>query len=476
MDGNEGKSHQQQLPSSSLQSRTRTSISPRTRGNSIARILASPGDLLHDTNLNNTTGSGGGGNSAARRELPRRNIIQNKFISPDKRSTAEATLNLLARRRSTRNSLEETGNVEVVRRPKQTHAAAAATDTSSLTTPGGRRRKRKAACDAQSKVRDICELEDFDQLDELLLDSSQKVPYNEPSSLTMNQGRKKRTMMGRSVGEGAGAAVSDIVVVADRRSPAASPSSSGMKNGPSTPRIVAGTANNNNVDTKVASFVPMGKVEERWFRNFNKWRCNSSSSTSSTTATTSPKKNASPLVTTSTMPLPTSPPPKLWIREQRVQYNLWKQDKKSQLTKQRIDLLESAGFCWEMNERKKAKAAAASATTKKNVTTSKSNPRDTDGSSKGRITSKDASETTGTNHNRRSEKRKSPRESLTTQFYHNLEENTSESSKNNQPQVLLRDSTESVTTTVKTSLKKRRFLPNPHSSAVTSSHPTYYYR
>ena len=131
------------------------------------------------------------------------------------------------------------------------------------------------------------------------------------------------------------------------------------------------------------------------------------------------------------------------------------------MTKERVDLLESAGFCWEMNERKKVNAAAAAAaasstTAKKNGITSKMNLLDADGTGTEHVTSKDANQSAGTNLTRQSTKRKLPRESLTTQFYHNLGEGTSESIKDNQSQILLRDSSESATsTTTKTSLMKR---------------------
>ena len=421
--------------------------------------MASPGDLLHDEdeyNLDNSftagddhdtdeTGGGGGGNANDSREAAgRRRNIQHKFISPSKRSTAEATLNCLARRRTTSNS-SDTVTAASTAAAKQSQASPH-TNIISLTTPGGRRRKRKAACDAQSKVRDICEMEDFDHLDELLTDSSQKIPYNGGASASTNhhRGRTKRTRMngGNVVGARAGAVVSDIVVVADRSS-IASPAAGTTKNCPD-PHILSATAHNNTVDTAaLASFVPKGKVEERWFRNFKKWRCNSSSTATTTNAPTL-------LAATSTMPSPTSPPPKLWIREQRVQYNLWKQDKNSKMTKERIDLLESAGFCWEGTERRQsgkgvATAAAAAAKTIKNVTASKMNPGITERDRKEHVLSKDAHQTGEENPSRQSVKRKSPREDSPTQFYLNLGEGT-DATKNNQSQ-LVPDSTASETST-----------------------------
>jgi hypothetical protein len=458
--------HEQRSSSSmSRQSRSRrtsasTIISPRTRGNAIARALASPGDLLHDEdeyNLDNSftagddhdtdeTGGGGGGNDNDSREAAgRRRNIQHKFISPSKRSTAEATLNCLARRRTTSNSSDTVTAASAAAAAKQSQAPPH-TSITSLTTPGGRRRKRKAACDAQSKLRDICEMEDFDHLDELLTDSSQKIPYNGGASASTNhhRGRTKRTRMngGDVVGARVGAVVSDIVVVADRSS-IASPAAGTTKNCPD-PHILSATAHNNTVDTAaLASFVPKGKVEERWFRNFKKWRCNSSSTATTTNA-------PSLLAATPTMPSPTSPPPKLWIREQRVQYNLWKQDKNSKMTKERIDLLESAGFCWEGTERRQngkgvATAAAAAAKTIKNVTASKMNPGITERDRKEHVLSKDAHQTGEENPSRQSVKRKSPREDSPTQFYLNLGEGT-DATNNNQSQ-LVPDSTASETST-----------------------------
>ncbi len=439
---------QQQRSSSSSQRRSKRStaptvISPRTRGNAIARVLASPGDLLHENNLDNNT-------VAATDGREHNNYNNNKthtFVPPSKRSTAEAALHLLARKRTTATTTSsmETVKSMVVARPKQTQAVDDAATSSSLTTPGGRRRKRKAACDAQSKVRDICEMEDFDQLDELLMSSSQKIPYNESSSsLTMNRGgRRKRTKRGGSAigtgtGAGAGAVVSDVVLVTDRSSASTLSSSfSGMKNEDTDALIVAATTNNDTVDdaAAVASllFVPVGKVEERWFRNFQKWRCNSSSLSSAIAVTA----NAST----------TSPPPKLWIREQRVQYNLWKQDKKSQLTKERVKLLESAGFCWDDTEwRKNGKGVVTStiATKKKrlNSTTSRTNVVVKD--SKGRATSEDAHQSAEEKHDRHLEKRTSPGKGPPAQFYLHLVGGNN--SINDNRSRIQRDSTESAAT------------------------------
>jgi hypothetical protein len=457
-------SHDTQQPSSvsslrqSKRSTAPTIISPRTRGNAIARVLASPGDLLHENNLDNNVAADG---------HERNNTTQNKFITPSKRSTAEAALHLLARKRTTTTKSLETVKSKVDVGPKQTQAADdAAISSSSLTTPGGRRRKRKAARDAQSKVRDICEMEDFDHLDELLMSSSQKIPYNESSSssLTVNQGgRRKRIRRGGNAGgAGAGSVVSDFTVVADRPSATLSFTSSETKDKDTDSLITTAATNNDTVvDTAVAvasSFVPVGKLEERWFRNFQKWRYNSFSSSS----TKSPANTSTTLVAASVMPPPTSPPPKLWIREQRVQYNLWRQDKKSQLTKERIKLLESAGFCWDDTEwRKNGKGVITSsvATTKKsmNSATSRTNIFVNDVDSKGHAISEDAHQSVEEKRDRHSEKRTSPRKGQPTQLYLNL--GGGSNSLNDNRSRILRESIESAvntTTPPKVMRKKER--------------------
>mmetsp|Transcript_682 Transcript_682/g.1396 ORF Transcript_682/g.1396 Transcript_682/m.1396 type:complete len:550 (+) Transcript_682:29-1678(+) len=311
-------------------------ISPRTRGNAIASILASPGEFATEN-----TGT------------------KNIFVSPSKRSSAEATLHYLARvKNGNKRSLDTANGV-----------------ANNLSTVQRKRRSRKAASVAYDKVRDICRMDDFDDLNDL--SETDKIPYKKA-----NPGKKKT--------------VSDLVVS-------------------ETIQSVYSSSNDDRPRVTVDTFIPKGKIEERWFRNLKKWISSKDDLTSESSSTFS-----------------SSPLPKRWAQDQRAQHRLLQQSKKSQMTQDRIDLLESAGMRWEVRNRKCTttngpekgqskemdnKTARSSAT---NASVAIRNEGDQKSKSQAKFkpTSESAKET-DTSINDSPSKRKSPRKSLPTQFYHN---------------------------------------------------------
>ena len=119
--------------------RKTTFISPRTRGAAIVGALSSPGDLR---------------SGAA-------------FLSPNRRSSAEAALHYLARETAKGGGNDDGDRI------------------ASLAPRNGRRR-RKAASDASDRLRDICDLEEFDDLDRLF--EEDKIPYNKPTVARRGRG------------------------------------------------------------------------------------------------------------------------------------------------------------------------------------------------------------------------------------------------------------------------------------------------
>lgn len=130
----------------------------------------------------------------------------------------------------------------------------------------------------------------------------------------------------------------------------------------------------------IKSFVPRGKVEERWLRNFNKWK---------TALSEQSESKHSPL-------------PKKWVQDQRSQYRQLQQNKKSQLTRDRIALLEAAGFKWAVRKNKSPPT---------NESAVQSVEKESNVSGCGTKGFEIASKT--------SEKRRSPRKGKRTQFFHN---------------------------------------------------------
>lgn len=84
----------------------------------------------------------------------------------------------------------------------------------------------------------------------------------------------------------------------------------------------------------IDTFIPNGKVEEKWFKNFKKWNNSNATAASS------------------------SPIPKNWVQEQRTHYRLLQQNKKTQMTHDRATLLESGGFRWKKTYVRKRKAVS----------------------------------------------------------------------------------------------------------------------
>ena len=81
-------------------------------------------------------------------------------------------------------------------------------------------------------------------------------------------------------------------------------------------------------DVTIESFVPNGKVENKWFGNLKQWIAEQQSSNGDTNDSSS---SASPL-------------PKQWGKKQRDYYRLFSTNQKSQLTSDMVALLNDAGF------------------------------------------------------------------------------------------------------------------------------------
>ena len=221
-------------------------------------------------------------------------------------------------------------------------------NTSNSSSQPKKRRRRKAASDASDKVRNICQM-DYNDNDKANSSPSDKIPYNKPT--------KKK-------------GVSELVVGRDETI--------------STSSVT--------IDT----FIPKGKVEERWFKNFKKWNNSNNSNASAASS---------------------SPIPNRWEQEQRAQYRLYQQNKKTQMTHYRATLLESGGFCWETSVGKRR---------------AESNNEDLADVKNTAINQQPSAPSTKDVPDSPS-KRKSPRKSPPTQFYHNLEKNSESKAASNSP-------------------------------------------
>lgn len=158
---------------------------------------------------------------------------------------------------------------------------------------------------------------------------------------------------------------------------------------------------------KQVVFVPKGKLEERWLKNFNKWKKS--------------VEHNGPHDADHSSPLPTS-----WINTQRKEYKAMKRsDKKTSMTQSKVDMLESSGFSWDAPKKESSNstsdqtdvyAASNSVDSKAFITTRR---RKNDGNDD------------NSNEESSPSKRKSPRKSCPTQFYHNLSEKKEEGGGNN---------------------------------------------
>ncbi|MCP4744872.1 MAG: hypothetical protein GY874_01850, partial [Desulfobacteraceae bacterium] len=81
-------------------------------------------------------------------------------------------------------------------------------------------------------------------------------------------------------------------------------------------------------DQSEVEFVPKGKLEERWLKNFNKWKQSIDNQGLDDIAQESPI-------------------PKSWVNTQRKEYKAMKQNEKTSMTQAKANLLESAGFTWD---------------------------------------------------------------------------------------------------------------------------------
>ena len=165
---------------------------------------------------------------------------------------------------------------------------------------------------------------------------------------------------------------------------------------------------NNNLDSTVipeslehAKFVPKGKVEERWLKNFNKWKKSMEEQGLQGLEDDTAQK---------------SPLPKSWINAQRREYRAMKQNEKSSMTQSKIHLLESAGFTWNAPMRRPKKSNSSNNT----------NEEASDITAPNKVVSKRlkrSNEQIKVSSKSSPSKRTSPRKSCPTQFYHNLSGN-----------------------------------------------------
>jgi len=317
--------------------RRRAAVTPRTRGKSIANLLSSS-----PSNNNSTTARTGRGTSST------------PYLTPGKRSAAEAILHKVSKAKSNGNNNDNT-------------------TTALHSSPKKKRRKviRKAASDANEKVRDICQMDEFDDLNNI--SPSNLVPYNKPKISTKTTGGQEVKAGRKSKG------MSELVV------------------GDTSSVVQQQQGDIVTVDT----FITKGKVEERWFKNFKKWNSSNNNGEGENDSS--------------------SPIPKRWEKEQRAQYRLLQQNKKTQMTKDRMKLLENSGFVWDVQQKGERKDDTKQVVSNDTVTGGKATHK-TEGAST-------STKEDGSSKDDSPSKRQSPRKSPPTQFYHNLEKDKGDDDK-----------------------------------------------
>ena len=147
-------------------------------------------------------------------------------------------------------------------------------------------------------------------------------------------------------------------------------------------------------------FIPKGKLEERWLRNFNKWKQSAE------------EQGLEDDDTAHQLPLPKS-----WVNAQRKEYKAMNQNEKTSMTQSKVDVLESYGFTWDApigrqkrnssSSNNEEDAAAAHVGVKNDVSKRR---RKSSGDGKNNKSIEEVS----------TSKRASPRKSCPTQFYHNF--------------------------------------------------------
>eukprot|EP00985_Skeletonema_marinoi_P013550 scaffold6742_cov164-Skeletonema_marinoi.AAC.9 len=148
-------------------------------------------------------------------------------------------------------------------------------------------------------------------------------------------------------------------------------------------------------------FVPKGKLEERWLKNFNKWKQSVEKQGLDDTA------NQSPL-------------PKSWINAQRKEYKAMKQNEKTSMTQSKADLLESAGFTWDAPIRRPRRNNSSSSNNEEDAAAALVSVK-SDVSKRQRKSNKgDDVKSDKSVEKSNLSKRTSPRKSRPTQFYHKL--------------------------------------------------------
>ena len=90
----------------------------------------------------------------------------------------------------------------------------------------------------------------------------------------------------------------------------------------------------------IDTFVPNGRVEERWFRHFKKWIAQNKNSNANGDDDEEPSTSSS----TITNQRPSSPLPNHWPKQQRDSYREFIRGNKTRMTRDKLTLLEAAGF------------------------------------------------------------------------------------------------------------------------------------
>lgn len=184
-------------------------------------------------------------------------------------------------------------------------------------------------------------------------------------------------------------------------------------------------------------FIPKGKLEERWLKNFNKWK------QSIENQGRGDIEQQSPI-------------PKSWVNAQRKEYKAMKQNEKTSMTQKKANLLESAGFTWDIPVGRPKRKNSSSNNTEENAAA-------TLVSVKSDVVSKRQKKNYGNAKNEKSlensslSKRSSPRKSCPTQFYHDLlgkeDEEVDEKRSNINSDEKKKDKKEEEETTTKTASK-----------------------
>jgi hypothetical protein len=410
-----------------------TIITPRTRARSIINTLASPGDLLLLTPTTTTTTMGGADLRRGRKETTKK-----MMGTPRHNSTAEATLHKLARMTSASNGKQQqpshkkgeeeddkdsgfpTPSQHTRRKQRKNNNNNGDTTMVVVAASAIKKNKRKAANDAQAKISTICNLDEYDDLDSLLI--ADTIVYNTEQHERYNN-KRQRTYgsSSNSARDGSRSKKTTTIMEKNNSNTNKPPNSDNSINVDIIIEETSNTNDNNssheNNTTKIVSSRGERRRKknmtnennnddnEEWLHNFRKWRTLSSEGD---LHTSNNKNNTDNNTCTATSSLPIS-----WMNEQRTQYHKFQcGDKSSTMTVDRAALLEGAGFVWEVVGKNDNNVVNRSNSTRscndETVTKEKTMEEEE------LMTTVDQSVSPGGGVGR-----KSPRKSLPTQFYHN---------------------------------------------------------